>query len=93
MLLFQYDIEGVEKALWAHTQSPGTGQWMPKIADVTKMLQGRTADQAALAWFKVGGAVRRAGCYADVVFDDALVHRVLHGMGCWLQLSMKTKSG
>jgi len=90
--LKQYDIEGVEKALWAHTQNPDSGQWMPKIADVTKMLQGRTADQAALAWSKVDGAVRRVGCYADVVFDDALVHRVLHDMGGWLQLAMKTEN-
>lgn len=88
--LRQYDIEAVEKAFWAHTQNPDTGQWMPKIADVTKMLQGRTTDQAALAWSKVDAAVRRVGNYQDVVFDDPLIHRTLADMGGWLQLSGKT---
>jgi hypothetical protein len=88
--LRQYDLEGVEKALWAHTQNPDTGQWMPKIADVTKMLQGRTSDQAAIAWSKVDGAVRLVGGYMDVVFDDALIHRVLFDMGGWLQITGKT---
>lgn len=89
--LRQYDLDAVEKALWAHTQNPDTGQWMPKIADVTKMLQGRTADQAAIAWSKVDAAVRRVGNYQDVVFDDPLIHRTLMDMGGWLQLSGKTE--
>lgn len=89
--LRQYDLEAVEKALWAHTQNPDTGQWMPKIADVTKMLLGRTTDQAALAWAKVDSAVRRVGGYSDVVFDDALIHRALFDMGGWLSLMSKTE--
>jgi hypothetical protein len=89
--LRQYDIEAVEKALWQHTQNPDSGQWMPKIADVTKMLIGRTADQAAIAWTKVDTAVRRVGSYADVVFDDSIIHRVLVDMGGWLSLAMKTE--
>lgn len=87
--LRQYDLEAVEKALWAHTQNPDSGQFMPKIADVTKMLQGRTADQAAIAWSKVDGAIRRVGTYADVVFDDALIHRVIVEMGGWIKLGTK----
>src|SRR5471032_2087733 len=75
--LRQYDLEAVEKALWAHTQNPDSGQWMPKIADVTKMLEGRTADQAAIAWSKV---------------DGAIIHRVLADMGGWLQLMAKTEA-
>lgn len=49
----QYDIADVERALWQHTQNPDAGQFMPKIADVTRVLQGRTQDQAAYAWSKV----------------------------------------
>ncbi len=89
--LRQYDMDSVEKALWAHTQHPDTGMWMPKIADVTKMLQGRTVDQAATAWSKVDGAVRRIGNYADVVFDDAIIHRTLADMGGWIALGTKTE--
>lgn len=89
--LRQYDLVAIEKALWAHTQNPDSGQWMPKIADISKMLHGRTADQAALAWAKVDAAVRRVGTYADVVFDDGVIHRVLADMGGWTSLGAKTE--
>jgi len=82
--LKQYDIEAVEKALWEHTQNPDNGQFMPKIADVTRSMQGRTQDQAAIAWSKVDAAVRRLGTYSDVVFDDSLIHRVVAEMGGWI---------
>lgn len=87
--LKQYDLPAVQRALRAHTQNPDSGQFMPKIADVTKMLQGRTADQAALAWSKVDTAVRQVGTYADVVFDDATIHRVLADMGGWVLVGGK----
>lgn len=83
--LLQYDIAAVEKALWEHTQNPDNGQFMPKIADVTRNLQGRTVDQASIAWSKVDSAVRRVGTYSDVVFDDAIIHRVIADMGGWIK--------
>ncbi|MFZ6813563.1 DUF6475 domain-containing protein [Undibacterium sp. Rencai35W] len=89
--LRQYDIGAVEKALWAHTQNPDNGQFMPKIADVTRNLQGRTQDQAAIAWSKVDGAIRRVGTYQDVAFDDFLIHRVVADMGGWIGLGTKTE--
>jgi len=89
--LKQYDYEAVERAMWAHTQSPDeSGRWMPKISDLAKVMQGRTSDQAQLAWAKVDRAVRTVGVYADVVFDDAIIHRVLADMGGWIQLGSKT---
>lgn len=82
--LEQFDIPAVEKALWDHTQNPDNGQFMPKIADLMRSMQGRTVDQAAVAWAKVDNAVRRVGNYADVVFDDPLIHRVIAEMGGWI---------
>lgn len=82
--LQQYDIEAVEKAMWDHTQNPDNGQFMPKIADLTRAMQGRTQDQAAIAWSKVDAAVRRVGSYQDVVFDDPIIHRVITDMGGWI---------
>lgn len=82
--LQQYDIAAVEKALWEHTQNPDNGQFMPKIADVTRSLQGRTTDQASLAWSKVDSAIRRVGTWSDVVFDDPIIHRVIADMGGWI---------
>lgn len=82
--LQQYDIEAVEKAFWDHTQNPDNGQFMPKIADIARAMQGRTQDQAAIAWSKVDQAVRRVGTYSDVVFDDPIIHRVVADMGGWI---------
>lgn len=82
--LMQYDVEAVEKAMWDHTQNPDNGQFMPKIADLTRAMQGRTQDQAAIAWSKVDAAVRRVGSYQDVVFDDPIIHRVIADMGGWI---------
>jgi hypothetical protein len=87
--LRQYDIEAVERALWEHTQNPDSGQFMPKIADVTRILQGRTQDQAQVAWTKVDKAVRTVGTYQDVAFDDPVIHRVLTDMGGWIALGQK----
>lgn len=89
--LEQYDLPAVEKALWEHTQNPDNGQFMPKIADVTRNLQGRTQDQAAIAWSKVDTAIRRIGTYSDVVFDDAIIHRVISDMGGWIKFGTQTE--
>jgi hypothetical protein len=70
--LKQYDYEAIEKAAWAHTQNPDeSGRWFPKIADLRKLLEGSTVDQAAIAWSKVDTAIRTRGTWDDVVFDDA----------------------
>ena len=85
-----YDLAAIEKAMWEHTQSPDeSGRWMPKIADIKQKLEGRTQDQASVAWAKVDSAVRKVGTYRDVVFDDALIHRVISEMGGWIQIGSK----
>lgn len=89
--LKQYDYAAIEKAAWAHTQSPDeNGRWMPKISDLTKVLQGSTKDQASIAWSKVDRAVRTIGQNFDVAFDDPLIHRVIQDMGGWIGLSNKS---
>ena len=88
--LQKYDFAAVEKALWDHVGNPDNGHHMPKIADVVRHLQGRTVDQAAIAWSKVDAAVRHVGVYADVVFDDPLIHRVIADMGGWPRFGQKT---
>ncbi len=83
------DLPAVRHALNAHVQNPDTGQYMPKIADIRRMLGGTTQDSALRAWAKVDKAVRHVGPYVSVAFDDALIHRVLHDMGGWVGLSSK----
>lgn len=87
--LREFDFEAVSKAFWDHTQNPDSGQFMPKIADIVRILQGRTSDQATVAWTKVDNAVRRVGTYHDVVFDDPIIHRVIADMGGWIAMGQK----
>lgn len=88
--LKHFDYEAIEKACWAHTQLPDeAGRWMPRNGDIIKMIEGGTADQAALAWTKVDQAVRTRGTYDDVVFDDPIIHRVVADMGGWIAIGSK----
>ena len=82
-----YEFADIRKAAWAHVQNPDTsGSFLPKVSEFVKMMQGSTGDQSAIAWSKAEEAVRRAGPYQDVVFDDAIIHRVLADMGGWIWL-------
>ncbi len=81
--LQSYDIETIEHAIGAHLQNPDTGQWMPKIADIVRMIEGTTQDAAALAWAKVMRAVGSVGQYQSLAFDDALIHLVVDDLGGW----------
>lgn len=88
--LKQYDYPAIEKACWAHTQLPDeAGRWLPRNSDIIKMIEGSTVDQAAIAWTKVDTAVRTRGTWDDVVFDDALIHRVIADMGGWVLVGSK----
>lgn len=88
--LRQYSYEAIEKACWAHTQLPDeAGRWMPKNADIIKMIEGGTDDRAQVAWSKVDQAVRVRGTWDDVIFDDATIHRVLADMGGWILVGSK----
>ena len=87
--LVDYDFEAVKQGLYRHIRNPDNGMFMPKIADIIKMLQGSTQDSALLAWAKVDKAVRQVGTWQSVVFDDPIIHKVLVDMGGWLSLGSK----
>ena len=87
--LRNYDLSAIIDAFDRHLVNPDTGQFPPKPADITKMLQGSTQDSALRAWAKVDQAVRQVGTYSDVVFDDSLIHRVIQDMGGWIALGTK----
>jgi hypothetical protein len=89
--LKHYDLRAVNDAFGRHVANPDAGQFAPKPADIIRMLQGSTMDAAFSAWAKVDRAVRHVGAYVDVVFDDALIHRVIHDMGGWIALGTKTE--
>lgn len=84
-----YELPAVIDAFNRHLSNADTGQFAPKPADIIRMLQGSTQDSALRAWAKVDQAVRQVGTYTDVVFDDALIHRVIQDMGGWISFGMK----
>ena len=86
-----FDLPAVTEAFNRHLVNPDTGQFLPKPADIVRMLRGTTQDSALIAWTKVDKAVRHVGPWCDVVFDDALIHRVLHDMGGWASLGVKNE--
>ena len=55
----QFDLGAVKDALGRHAMNPDTGQFLPKPADVVKMLQGSTNDSALIAWTKVSSYFQR----------------------------------
>lgn len=86
-----FDYAAVADAFNRHCVNPDSGQFMPKPADIVRMLQGSTQDAALVAWAKVDRAIRTVGTYRSVAFDDALIHRVVTEMGGWIPLGSKTE--
>jgi len=89
--LKQFDLPAITQAFSRHVVNTESGKWLPKPADIMRMLQGSSQDAAMTAWAKVDKALRHKGTYVDVVFDDPLIHRVLHDMGGWVSLGQKTE--
>ena len=86
-----YEFNAVREAIGKHLANTDTGQYMPKIADIIRMMQGTSLDSALRAWAIVDKSVRQVGTYVTVVFDDPIIHRVLHDMGGWVALGTKTE--
>jgi hypothetical protein len=89
--LKQFELSAITEAFNRHLMNPDSGQFQPKPADIVRMLQGSTQDSALSAWAKVDKAVRHIGTYRSVVFDDPLIHVVLHDMGGWIAMGQKTE--
>ena len=86
-----FDFAAVRDALNRHAVNPDNGQFLPKPADVVRLLRGSTLDSALVAWAKVDKAVRQIGSYASVTFDDPVIHRVIADMGGWVSVCSGTE--
>lgn len=80
--------EDVQKAFEAHVKDPDSGQFMPKPADVVRVIRGNSQCQGLQAWTKVEKAIRLVGPYRSVVFDDPIIHSVTQDMGGWIRLCL-----
>ena len=81
-----YDYAAVADAMNRHLMNPDTGQFLPKPADIVKMIRGTTTDSALVALAKVEESIRKVGPYDSVAFDDPLINRVIQDMGGWIKL-------
>lgn len=85
-LLEGYEIEQITRALHACVSNPDNGQFMPKPADVIRVLQGTSTDRSFLAWGHVLGAMSAVGAYQNVAFDDPATHAAIEDVGGWAKL-------
>lgn len=85
-VLAAYLFPEVLRALETHVQDPDVGQFMPKPADVIRVLKGDSQSQSLQAWSKVEGAIQQVGPYRSVAFDDPTIHAVLQEMGGWIKI-------
>ena len=81
-----FTLEQVSKAMTAHVTDAEHGVFLPKVADIVRVLAGTTTDRAALAWGKTLGAMSAVGAYSDVVFDDPAIHAAIEDCGGWVKL-------
>lgn len=89
--LKRYELRVISSALSAHCTNPDNGQFLPRPADVVKMIDGGSDDAALIAWHKVDRALRVVGPYATVVFDDPLIHHAIDALGGWVKLGHFTE--
>lgn len=82
--LEEFPVDTISAAVFDYMKNPDVGRYKPKPADIIKMLSGTTSDAACLAWTKVDKSIRMIGDYQSVVFDDAIIHKVITDMGGWV---------
>ena len=79
----RWRMEQVTKAFDSLTADPEAGKFLPKIGDLTRVLEGTHTDRSMIAWGKVFEAMSAVGAYQDVVFDDAAIHASVQDAGGW----------
>jgi hypothetical protein len=87
-----FEWPAVREALSRHCIHPDNGQFLPKPADVVRLLQGSTQDSALIACSKIEEAIRKVGTYVSVTFDDPLIQQVIQDMGGWIALGNKKEN-
>lgn len=79
-VLSGYTLEEVSKAVTEHLK---ISSFMPKPADIIRILEGTAEDRGSLSWWHVVRAIRKHGRYTSVAFDDPVIHYAIDRMGGW----------
>ncbi len=83
--LSDYEYVDVQRAVTQHMRDSSRGQFLPRVADIVRQIDGEPGDIADSAWMKVYHSARKVGAYESVVFDDPKIHHVVSAMGGWLR--------
>ncbi|MCP5006887.1 MAG: hypothetical protein GY941_23515 [Planctomycetes bacterium] len=82
----RFELNSVSKAFAIHMNTPDSGKFMPKIADIVKILDGTSKDAGFVAWTKVKESISQVGSYESICFDDPIIHLVIKDLGGWVHL-------
>lgn len=82
----RWSLEQVRKAIDRLTMDAEAGRFVPKIGDITRVLDGTSTDRAQLAWGRVLEAASSVGAYTDVAFDDPAIHATVEDLGGWVKV-------
>jgi len=83
--LSKFELEDVRRAFNQHVHNPDGGQFVPKPADIVRILEGSHNTKALEQWSLVVRAISSIGPYATVVFDDPFTMKVILDMGGWIE--------
>lgn len=89
--LRRFDFESISRAFSTHFQGPDHGKFMPRPADIVRIIEGSGQDSAFQAWTKFEKALGMVGTYESVVFDDPIIHLVIQNLGGWTRQGQITE--
>lgn len=93
--LEKYSIEELHTAFSEHVRNPDSGTFIPKPADIIRILEGDSNKKSLEAWVKAYKAISHAGSGATVIFDDPIIHAVIYVLGGWerfcFEVTIKTE--
>jgi len=93
--LADYSLDDLKKAFSEHVRNPDCGTFLPKPADIIRILEGDSNKKSLEAWVKAYKAISRAGSGSTVIFDDPIIHAVISVLGGWerfcLEVTDKTE--
>jgi hypothetical protein len=72
--LMAYSVEQIERAV---NQIIITSKFFPKPSELIELIEGSPDDQAAIAWEVANEAMRKAGYFQSVLFEDAAIGAAL----------------
>lgn len=81
--LKRYTVDEIGGALERFVSNTENGQFMPKIADIVKFIDGSADDKAMRAWTKLEKSAAQIGRNRSVCFDDPIIMKVAGEMGGW----------